>query len=512
MRRILAALVCAFLAAMPAHAAWREASSQHFVIYSQEGTRDLEAFAAKLERYDAMLRYRSKVPNEPLGPANRLTVFVVPDQSAVRRLHGGGSAGIAGFYIGRASGSYAFTPRRIGTGEQFSTNADIVLLHEYAHHFMRQNFSAAYPAWFIEGFAEFYSTARFERDGSVGIGIPAYHRGRNLFQGADLPIETLLTVSGRDIKPSARESIYGRGWLLTHYLAFQPSRSTQLGAYLRAINDGKPSIEAARAAFGDLKQLDKQLDRYLLQRSMSYLKIPADRIPIGRISIRELRPGEEAVINVRMRTKRGNRDAAELVPIARKAAAPHPDDPVAQATLAEAEFDAGNDVEAEAAADRALKADPNHVEALIFKGRAQMARAARGGVKDAAVWREVRRQFVAASRVDPDDPEPKILYFRSIVAQGRRPTANAAEALIEAHRLAPQDDRLRWMVAQQLLRDGRKDEARRTLAPLAFDPHGGPRAEAAAAILTRLSSGSTTAAQQILGAAIEQDKPGSEEP
>jgi len=511
MRRFLLGLVLALVALSPAQAAWREASSDHFVIYSEESARSLEEFATKLERFDAMLRYRSRLPAENLGPANRLTVFVLPSQGAIKRLYDGRNANVAGFYIPRASGSYAFTPRRIGDGRVTEVNELIILLHEYAHHFMLQNYAGAYPAWFIEGFAEFYSTTRFDRDGSIGIGIPAHHRARNLFTGVDLPIERLLTVSGRDLRGMAGESIYGRGWLLTHYLTFSPTRSTQLLDYLRALNAGKSSLDAAKAAFGDLKQLDKELDRYLSQSRMSYQKITPDRIPIGKINVRELSPGENAIMDVRMRTKRGSRDAAELVPLARKVAASYPNDALVQVTLAEVEFDARNFAEAEAAADRALKADPKLVEGLIYKGRARMGIAARDRAADPAVWRQVRSHFAAASRLDPDDPEPKLLFFRSFIEQGAKPTANAAEALAQALVLAPQDRQLRWMVAQQHLNDGKTADARRVLAPLAYDPHGGPRAEAAAAILARLDQIGAKAALDALRAAPRGEEDGDDD-
>ena len=45
-----------------------------------------------------------------------------------------------------------------------------VLFHEYAHHFMLHHFPAAYPAWYVEGFAEFFSVVAFPQDGSIEYG------------------------------------------------------------------------------------------------------------------------------------------------------------------------------------------------------------------------------------------------------------------------------------------------------------------------------------------------------
>jgi cytochrome c-type biogenesis protein CcmH/NrfG len=163
-------------------------------------------------------------------------------------------------------------------------------------------------------------------------------------------------------------------------------------------------------------------------------------------------------------------------------------------TLAEAAYDAGEYAEAEAAADRALAADPQSVEALIYKGRIKMALASASDKADAATWREVRRWFLAANKIEPDDPEPLMLYYTSFREAGVKPTANAALGLQQALGLAPQDHGLRWMMAFQHLQDKKAEEARQTLAPLAFDPHGGEQAKAAARILDKLASGGVKAA------------------
>ena len=45
--------------------------------------------------------------------------------------------------------------------------------------------------------------------------------------------------------------------------------------------------------------------------------------------------------------------------------------------------------------------------------------------------------------------------------------------------LAPFDPALRWMAANQMLRDERLQEALQTLAPLAYSPHPGEHTERA---------------------------------
>ena len=254
-------LLCLFLlagAAAPADATWRQASTDHFVIYSEDSSKVLNEFATNLERYDAAMRYIRRLPDHKPSPSNRLTIFVVRSVGAVEKLYGKGGSDVAGFYMGRATGSFAITPRSSGGGSQYDLNEQIVLLHEYAHHFMLQTYPGAFPAWLIEGFAEFNSTAKFEADGGVGIGLPANHRAYAL-AARPMKMEKLLVATVGGLKREEVEPLYARGWLLTHYLTFDPGRKGQLTTYIAAINNGTGSLEAAKKAFGDLDRLDRDL-------------------------------------------------------------------------------------------------------------------------------------------------------------------------------------------------------------------------------------------------------------
>jgi tetratricopeptide (TPR) repeat protein len=490
----IAALLLAAGAPAAAQAKWREASSTHFVIYSEESAESLRKFAERLERYDSAIRRVRGLPDRDPGPANRLTVYAVSTVGTVQKIMGRGSSNVAGFYIPRAGGSLAIVPRRGLGGTEYDLSSETVLLHEYSHHFMFENYAAAYPSWFIEGFAEFHSTAKFEADGGVGVGLPALHRAYGIMSHKPLRLSKMLALTTERLSPGEIDSFYGRGWLLTHYLTFEPSRKGQLSAYLKALNSGKTGLAAAEV-FGDLDKLERELDTYIRRPKMSYLPIGAQELTVGKIQVRELSAAEDAVMDVKIRSKRGvdEKGAAALLPLARRAAAPYPNDVAAQVTLAEAEFDAGNHKEAEAAADRALAVDPKSVDALIYKGRARLAMALAAGDKGKGVV-EARKWFAAANRADPDDPEPHLLFYSSYLAADTKPTANSVVGLNYAFGLAPQDRELRMLVARQYLIDGKAEEARYTLAPIAFDPHAGGVGTAAAAIVAAIDQGGAAAA------------------
>ena len=494
MRSGLALCVAAVAAAVgtPAHAAWYQASSKHFVIYADEDPKQLSQFATKLERFDQAVRYVRSMDDPPVGLGNRLTVFVLPTVGAVQKLMNGDRF-IEGFYTGRASGSYAFVPRTTGVDGPNMLDAGTIFFHEYSHHLMFQIVDKPLPQWVVEGFAEFMSTVRFEKNGDIGLGAPANHRAWGLLLGAKLPLETMLGGNLSKLSPELRESLYGRGWLLVHYLTFEKSRSGQLERYVDLMSKGTPSLDAARSAFGDLKQLDRDLDSYLRRSMLSYLRLSGTRFQPGNIEVQPLSEGAAKVIMLRVQSKRGvNQKTAEpLAEQVRALEAHYPGDELLELTLSEAELDSGHAEASEAAADRALKANPNDTKAMVFKGRATLARALKmTGEQRSSMCDEARSLFIAANKLDTEDPEPLMEFYKSYVDEGLRPNDNAIAALHYASDLAPQDTGLRMNSALQYLRDGKPEDAKRALTVIAYDPHGQQLALVARAIIEKIDSGS----------------------
>lgn len=494
--RALTGLVAVSIASI-CNAAWLRASSTHFVLYADESPAQLRAFAEKLERFDDAVRHVRNMGDPPVGDGNRLTVFVVRSDGEVQKLIHDKTGDIRGFYIPRASGSVAFVPRKSGSGSQWDLDSDIVFFHEYAHHLMMQDLDAPAPPWLVEGFAEFMSTASFEKDGSVDLGIAAKHRAYSLMLGTKLPIERILEGSNPKVGTEDRESLYARGWLLTHYLTFEPTRRGQLEKYLEGISQGTDPLQSARAAFGDLKQLDREIDKYVERPKLNFIKVSATVIKTGPIDVQPLSEGASAVLPLRIESKRGvNPETAEpLAARVRAVEARYPGDELVELTLAEAELDAGHLDASEAAADRALRSDPRSTEGMVFKGRAiaQRGEKLEGAARHEAFAR-ARDLFIAANKIDTEDPEPLALYYRTYVMEGVRPTSNAIAALHYASDLAPQDKGLRMNSAVAYLRDGKLAEAKRALTPVAYDPHGGSLADVARAMIGRINSGDTKSA------------------
>jgi hypothetical protein len=465
----LAALTALVLAPSQAMAEWYEAKTNHFIIYSRQKPEELRQYAAQLERFDSGVRAIRQMKDPPPTSTSRLTLYTLRDSVEVSYVTG--IDGIAGVYFGRASGPVSFAnsePKR----NRWDLDGRTVFFHEYLHHLMLQDATAAYPTWMVEGYAEFFAPAELLPDGSVEFGEPPHYRGAYLRLLRGMSIPDMLGGIYHQTTDAEWVSQYSTGWLLAHYLAFEPSRRGQTTNYVNMIQQGVPALDAAKKAFGDLGQLEKDLNRYRARDTLPTRIIPASMIKIGPVEVRSLPADEDAAVTLRMRLDARIKDvpsARSVASAARGAAARFPRSAIVLEVLAQAEFQARRYAEAAAAADQALALNPQAFKALIYKGRAQLE-LAKANPK-AADWTAIRSNFSKANRLDTHSPEPLMYYYQTYFEQGVAPPAQAVDGLLFAVDLVPQDDDLRLMAVRQLLREGDASEAKNFFAAIAYGPH-----------------------------------------
>lgn len=498
--RWIGAVLLAWASLGTAQADWFEASTPRVRVVAEGSERNARALAEKLEKFDAALRVLRSIPAADFGKAGRLNVYVVRNATAVAKL--ANARNVAGFYVPRAGGSVAFVPQAPVSDGELGFGPQAVLLHEYTHHFMFRNFPGAYPAWFTEGFAEFHATASFDRDGGVMFGKPPLYRAYGLIVGAQLPIERLLEPD-RKMSMEQIDNLYGRGWMLTHMLTFSQTRKGQLSTYMRALRSGNGSVDAATKGFGELRLLDRELDKYTRQRLMS-ATITADKLDTAPVEIRRLSDAEAAMMPIHIESTSGvtPQEAAKLLPRARRAAAPFPGDAFVQGALAEAEYDAGNFAEARAAALRALAADPKSRQGLVYHGMAMAAIADAAGDRAPATHKAIIAPWIQANRLDRDDPLPMALIHGSARSFGIDNKSIVA-GVKYAQQMAPEDRGLRLTAAAEYLREGDLKTARPLIASLAYDPHSGNR-EAMGALLALIDSNDGGGAKAAMAAMGQQ--------
>lgn len=475
MNRLIKLAWLALLMCLPgaARADWKQATTTNFIVYSEGGEAQLREFAAKLEKFNFVLRAYHGVTAPP-SPI-KLKVYLFPNTAAVGKMAGGD--GVAGYYIPRARGLIMVGSRSRPQGainprsgpDYVDIDSESILLHEYTHHFMFQYFPATYPTWYSEGFAEFWGATNILPNDVVEVGQPVNYRYASFFDNRWLPIRKLLTAQSYADVPEL-DLLYAEGWLLVRSAFEDSKQGKQLQAYLKSINGGASYEQAMNAAFDDVGALDGKLHTYVGKSKFQVLRLPFKKIDVGSIDVRSASPAEDAMMELSIELSQGilKREAAEFAGKVRSAAGRFPNDAFALALLSEAERLAGNRDAAAAAADRILAAAPDDPRGLLQKALAEMERLKAASSKDAKAWNSARQYLVRASRVAPNDPLVLEAYYDSYAGQGILPPEPAQAALYKAHELAPSDADLRYKVAADFEKRDMIREAITIIRPVAY--------------------------------------------
>ena len=475
--KYLSAVVFVLLVQLPlasaASAKWLRADTQHFVVYSSGSSTELQLFGSNLERFDALLRLKFNVVDDE-NP-NKLVVYFLAGQESVGQL----VKNAAGFYSPDTEGTYAVTNRDRKLDKTDLSGME-VLFHEYAHHFMFRHFSYPYPAWYVEGFAEYYATAEFKQDGTWALGKPPYYRAYGLILGAHMSVDKILFGEPNKSDAEQADIYYGRAWLLVHMLTTKPEFKGKLSAYFSAIRGGKSEQEAAVLVFGDLRIFDKTLDRY----RDSKLTFWSTKVPLvvdTGLTVSELDPVASQLLVLRL-NRLGGRDPAKIRATLRALVKTEPQRADVWYELAMVERETFKDADkadqalaeqrAAIAVDQALAADPKHVRANVLKADILMRRLRGADDVVPAHWSKPRTYLVTANTGALNDPLVLMAWYDSFELQGRPPTKTAQDALARAFELQPELPELRIKFAFDLAKQGRFDEAIHLVEFLAHDPHG----------------------------------------
>lgn len=477
--RCFLALLLAF-APTPLLAQWQRAETAHFRLHGGVAPDTLAERARLLEDFHALL-VKATGRNLPPG-APRLDVFLVDsiaDMPPRQKL----PPGAAGYYLADAGRISAVTLAH-PTGGPGGLSAPELLLHEYAHHFMAGAGRFAYPAWYVEGFAEYFATARFG-PGRVTLGEASEARRQALAAGRWLPMETLLARSPDLSRGQDAAMFYAQSWLLTHYMFRTPEARRPFADYLRAQAAGTDPVAAFRTHVDDdLPGFEAKLRRYLKTRANTSTFA---RLETGGVDVRvtALPQGSERLIPLLVQLEHSGTgpDSAAMLTAVRTLVGDAPQEALARRTLALAELEAGRPAVAGRLLDGLLAEQPE--DADLLRWRAQAIRAERGPGAQARALDYLGRALSAA----PEDWRVLHAYARLQRGPGGAMPSHALDVLLKAHTLAPQVSEIVLDAALALSRAGRLPEAARVLEPLAWAPHGGPASDIAQRMLARARAG-----------------------
>ncbi len=401
--RRIALVVLAFttLLSTPAHAEWREATSEHFVILSEGSERELVRTAQRLEAVHWLLTQATNRRDALEG--QRVRVYLVDNPIMLRAIAGVPErSNVIAIYMGSP-----IMPTALAVRDRPQSD----LYHEYGHHFMRQYMPSRLPGWFVEGFAEVVSTASFELEGRITYGKVANDRQYELQDTAWTPMARLFAEPGDNGAEGngshAGIASYGQYWVTTHYLLFAPERRGQLARYIAAITRGDDSLVAAEAAFpGGLEQLDRDVRAYLRRADFQYRPVPLPEGVMRSPTVRTIRSGEAAALRLEMESARtwGVERNTGLLPRVAALAAQHPQEPAVHALHASVLIGTEQYPQAIEAADRGISIDAGHARSNALRAYAKYRAGSDEGLLRSEDISEIRTYADRARATDPREP------------------------------------------------------------------------------------------------------------
>lgn len=509
---LAAAIVMA--AGAPAMAEWRRAESAHFIIYGDASEASLRRYAQKVETFDYLLRTYYPITSETEIP--KLEIFLAEGARDMNRASPGISSSVGGYYSPNSGRIHAVVNTDAISG-------DVVLFHEYAHHFMFQMRANAYPSWFVEGFAEYYGTAEVKPDQiRFGRHLPqrmaALNIGANSWARMEDVLKWRFTASGR--YPAFL--YYAQSWAMTHYFMSTPERTRMLGQYLSAVVAGQDSVAAMEAATGrTAEQLQNDVRMYVsgpINVMTPMIEIPEPEVTVTALSRAEsdmlwldvrldTTPLVQPIADNDGRTQKSEsqkareareqaEERAELIRSAFAAAERAPGDRMGLLVKARAERLSSQPDVALQTLRPLLDDTSTDADALRLAGQIllEQAKAAEGEAGE-PLRRRASGYLARAMDADPLDFRTYLGLNDTRRGQSRYPTDNDVTTLEVAVALAPQSFESRLRLGQAYMARQMNAEAVTVMTPVANSPHRSS--------YTRRAREMITAARAAMGQATE---------
>ncbi len=414
-------LVPSLAAARDKTETWLQVSSPHFVVVTNASEKQGRRVADQFERMRSV--FHAAFPKAQVDPGAPIIVLAIKDAKDFRALEpeaylAKGSLQLGGLFLRAADKNYVLMRLDVEGEHPYA-----VVYHEYTHLLLSKS-EELMPLWLNEGLAEFYQNTEI-RDKEALLGEPSADDILWLRQNRLLPLATLFTIDHNS--PYYHEEnkgsiFYAESWALTHYLEMKEfaEKTHRLADYLDLLSKQVDPVTAAARAFGDLKQLQQELDSYIHQTSgFRYVKMTTTtEVDDSAFKIQPLTP--------------------------------------AQSDALRADFLAYNQrtADAESLLDRVLQEDPNNVSAHETKGFLEFQK---GNLEEARKW------YAKAVQLDSQSYLAHY-YFAGISmnsagnASDDEQVENSLRAAIRLNPLfAPAFDRLAMFLA---MRHKNLDEAR----------------------------------------------------
>jgi hypothetical protein len=462
---------------------WLKLESPNFIMYSSASEESTREELAALEGFYSLIT--RIMPRKALSPA-KLPIYVTRTERDFEATapHYRNSM-VMGYYTANTEGTVAvskslrYQPRQRDMPRNVrADDARVILFHEYTHHYVLANNRTGYPAWYIEGIAEFLSTAEFTNTG-VEVGKFTQGRAYSLLQGKWLEIEKFLkrpdVMTGEEAG-----AFYAQAWLATHYLFVTPERAKGFDRYVKALQQGGDVIDAFEPAFGITPAVfDKELREYK-RKPIQFWPLPGILPTEAGISVQRMSNVFDNLLLPMVYLQRlpASKSAADTIRHVRDETKRHKDNIDAQRAAAWVEIWYGDLDAARKQVDGILAVSADNADTQHLSGLCDL-RMAYAKEDDAVLFKRAQNAFGRAHQINDSRAATMFRYFEAGLGATGEVDDHLMEVLIGAYQLAPQVASIAATTANALMSHERYDEAAMILRPLAANPHGGEFAQKA---------------------------------
>ena len=254
------------LAAVPLRAEWVKLTTPHFEMYTTNTRAKALAALEALEQARAFFDENSASQTVTDSP-----IRIIAFQSEKEFRPYSANPGAIAFYQ-RGNRRDYIVMRDLGPSSYS------VAIHEYTHLYLDHR-NLKLPLWLNEGLADVYSTLQM-KGAQLMLGAPPAGRWEELQKRPLLDVHELLLVDQRSPyyrQPEEMSQFYAESWALAHMLLLGKGYRENFRQFVAAVNEGKGSEAAFRAAYGKtLNEVAADLRKYIAAGGVSVSWFPAE--------------------------------------------------------------------------------------------------------------------------------------------------------------------------------------------------------------------------------------------
>lgn len=488
---------------------WFRAESQHFIVHSDTSHEDVTQLLNNLEKLDYVLRIYTKDYNIERGARQKISLYyhdrmasfneVVLDEPAEAvGLYSSCGAGVEGFAV-------ELEPIADLSNEELvkhPLNDSLSYIFEaYTRHFLYRYTDIRSPAFFIDGFAQYFSSVRFSGSqmimGRVPSNLARYlhfiddgHAQQLEFKQIVEPNASMET--GFRNESATRLEYLSKAWLLTHFMLSSKENFALAGKFLNAVHLDVPAATAFEDAFG-IKMADASNRFWQYRRKgVEVFRFEVASFAEPRIEFTSLPEASTDFIlaEAALKSCPDQKAGESLLRRLTQKAADHGANDYAKLVLSRAQIEWGNPQDALPFLTEATRKDASNAQAVYLLGMANLRLSELNTDAAAAPYLLAAKTHLSRARaLDPNSAETAFALFKAELRSPSQPGEKELEGAISAFRNAHEVNTFARSAALAFAYTGRAPEADNALTLLAHNSRDLETASWATSWQKRLSSG-----------------------